>query len=332
MVVLAFETHWLVHYDVFLTVLESEDFHLCPQDQHKGYFGTEKRRRNENLPSPDTSCKSGNASHQDFYRENSGWSQLSWSGQRVSPNWLLWWYDFTDLISTRFIIQIPFRTFMFITSFQGLAWKKSALPACHPCAWGYGSECVRQVRIDCFMKVIHLVQLGKEVIRKIRMLGCARHSKQDDFLVQIWPLAIASCCLGFPALRFRWVIKLGSLTSQNIRSDKQRNPANLSWSCALTRLCLSIAVCRIKMSQPVWTKTDTVCHLDSTLSASRGHPRDLYWHNLRLKSSLVNIMCMTHVKWCSYIWMDSVNICNCKMYENVECRIKRRIALGFSFS
>ena len=57
----------------------------------------------------------------------------------------------------------------------------------------------------------------KEVIRKIRMLGCARRSKQDDFLVRIWPLAIASCCLGFPALRFRWVIKLGSLTSQNIR-------------------------------------------------------------------------------------------------------------------
>lgn len=186
------------------------------KDQHKGYFGTEKRQRNENLrewrvhesalerpqqhgsnpcfrctpPSPDTSCKSGNASHQDFYRENSERSQLSWSGQRVSPNWLLWWYDFADLISIRFIIQIPYMIFMFITSVQGLAWKKSALPACHPCAWGYGSECVRQVRIDCFMKVIHLVQLGKEVIRKIRMLGCARRSTQDDFLVRIWPLAI----------------------------------------------------------------------------------------------------------------------------------------------
>lgn len=41
------------------------------------------------------------------------------------------------------------------------------------------------------------------------------------------------------------------------------------------------------------------------------------------------IMCMTHVNWCSYTWMDSVNIC--KMYWNVECRVKRRIALGFSF-
>lgn len=33
MVVLDFETHWLVHYDVFLKVLESEDFHLCPQER-----------------------------------------------------------------------------------------------------------------------------------------------------------------------------------------------------------------------------------------------------------------------------------------------------------
>ena len=206
MVVLDFETHWLVHYDVFLPVLESEDFHLAEptgKTNTRDILGPRNDRRNENLrewrvnesrlerpqqhgsnpsymaPTPVSGVPPLPLIHQakvempapkaSKLRENStGWSQLSWPGQRVSPNWLLWsWYE---LISIRFIIQTPCSNscqFMFITSSQGLwAWNKSTLPACHPCAWEYESECVRQVRIDCIIKVIHVQLGGKESIGK----------------------------------------------------------------------------------------------------------------------------------------------------------------------